>query len=559
MKCLKILVNTRQKEKFNELVAQNPIVKKFHPAVLAILSGLLLFAAWPVSPLTFLVFVAFIPLFWMEQQQVKRSTFFIWIYVAMLIWNGATTGWMMNSTVPGGIAAILVNGLMMTIPWIGFYNVKKRMGAFAGYASFIFFWLTFEYIHLNWELSWPWLTLGNVFATHPSWVQWYEYTGVAGGSLWVLLLNVFLFVLLQRRITRGHFHVRTTILNIALLLFPVLMSIYVQGKRSPLKERTPNNIVVVQPNVDPYTKFDAGNEHKQQTNLIRLSETAIDSNTRLVVWPETAIPVPINEAQVLTHPFMQPVYDMLKRHPNVRLLTGIEGFRFFDEHNKTKYSRRFPETEMYYDSYNSAALMDSNHVQLYHKSKLVPGVETLPSFLSILDKWFEQFGGTTGGYARQDERTVLVADNSNYKIAPAICYESVYGEFLAEYIRNGANLITVITNDGWWGETAGFRQHMNYARLRAIETRRWVARSANTGISCFIDQYGDVLQPQPWNTAVAIKHNVPDSGSNKTFYVVHGDFIYRISMGITIILVAWNILLIIKSWIRGRKKTVISK
>src|SRR5688572_10238010 len=187
---LKIPVISFHTEKFNELVSQNSIVKKFHPAVLAILSGLLLFAAWPVSPLTFLVFIALVPLFWLEQQQVKRRTFFLWTYVAMLIWNGATTWWIMNSTVPGGIAAILVNSLVMCLPWLGFYNVKKRMGAVAGYTSFIVFWLTFEYIHLNWELSWPWLTLGNVFAMQPSWVQWYEYTGASGGSLWVLLVNV---------------------------------------------------------------------------------------------------------------------------------------------------------------------------------------------------------------------------------------------------------------------------------------------------------------------------------------------------------------------------------
>ena len=547
------------KEKFNELVVQNSLVKKFPPAILALLSGLLLYAAWPVSPLTFLIFIAFIPLFWLEDQQVKRKTFFVWAYVAMLVWNGTTTWWIMNSTLPGGISAILINSLMMCIPWLGFYNVKKRMGATAGYSSLIFFWLCFEYIHFSWELSWPWLTLGNAFAMQPNWVQWYEYTGVPGGSLWILLVNIFIFLLLKRRFTRGDFHVRTAALVVALLAAPVLLSYYIQSKSSILTERAPNNIVVVQPNVDPYTKFDGGNEIAQQRNLINLSEAAIDSSTRLVVWPETAIPVGIDEAQILTHPFMKPVYEMLKRHPNVRLLTGIEGYRFFDEKNKTKYSRPVPDSELFYDSYNSAALMDSSQAQLYHKSKLVPMVETMPSFLRFLANWFEQFGGTTGGYARQDERTILVADNSNYKIAPAICYESIYGEFLGEYIRNGANLIVVITNDGWWDETAGFRQHMNYARLRAIETRRWVARSANTGISCFIDPKGNVLQPQPWNTAAAIKMAIPDSNGHKTFYVDKGDYIYRIALGITIVIVIWNLILIIKSLFSRGKKSGVSR
>ena len=534
-------------------------MKKFHPAVLAILSGLLLYAAWPVSPLTFVIFIAFIPLFWLEHQQVNRKTFYLWTFVALLVWNGATTWWIMNSTLPGGISALLVNSLFMSIPWLGFYNVKKRMGARVGYASFIFFWLCFEYIHFNWELSWPWLTLGNAFAVHPNWVQWYEYTGVPGGSLWILLVNMLLFLLLKRKATRGDVHVRTAALILALIVAPILLSYYIQSKQSILTERAPNNIVVVQPNVDPYTKFDGGSEVKQQTNLIHLTENAIDSNTRLVIWPETAIPLPIDEAQVLTHPFMQPVYAMLKRHPDIRLLTGIEGFRFFDEKTKTKYSRKYPDTELYFDAYNSAALMDSNHVQLYHKSKLVPMVESMPSFLNFLASWFEQFGGTTGGYARQDDRTILVADNTNYKIAPAICYESVYGEFLGEYIRNGANLIAVITNDGWWDETAGFRQHMNYARLRAIETRRWIARSANTGISCFIDPKGNVLQPQPWNKATAIKMAIPDANGEKTFYVKNGDFIYRIALGITIVIVIWNVILIIKSLVSRGKKSSVSR
>lgn len=535
-------------------------MKKFHPAILAILSGLLLYAAWPVSPFTFLIFIAFVPLFRMELQQVKRRTFFIWTYIAMLIWNVGTTWWIMNSTVPGGIAAILANSLLMCIPWMGFFNVKRRMGATVGYVSFIVFWLAFEYVHLNWELSWPWLTLGNAFATHPGWVQWYEYTGVGGGSLWILLINVILFLAVQHQLSRRSFPVRLATLLIGLLLLPYMMSYYVQTQRTLLKERTPNNIVIVQPNVDPYEKFEAGTENAQLSHLLQLTESAIDSNTRLVVWPETAIPLAIDEAQVLQHPFLQPVFAMLKRHPHIRLLSGIEGFRFFDEQNKTKYSRRYPDTELYYDAYNSAALMDSSSVQLYHKSKLVPGVETLPSFLSFMDKWFEQFGGTTGGYARQDERTILRTDNANYRIAPAICYESIYGEFLGEYVRNGANLIVVITNDGWWAETAGFRQHMNYARLRAIETRLWIARSANTGISCFIDPNGNVLKPQPWDTVAAIRHNIPDTYSvKKTFYAINGDFIYRIAIGITIVLIAWNIFLIIKRLIRGGEKTAVSK
>ncbi len=529
-------------------------LKRIHPALLAIMSGLLLFAAWPVSPLTFLIFFAFMPLLWMEAQGISRKKFFLWTYVTLLIWNVGTTWWVINSTVPGGIAAMMANALLMCIPWIGFYNVKKRMGAVAGYFSLLAFWLTFEFIHLSWELSWPWLTLGNVFADRIQWVQWYEYTGVSGGSLWVVSINIIAFLLLKQKITKGQFNIRLLCLFIGLAVFPFLFSAYIYN---PIfKPKTPENIVVVQPNVDPYKKFNSGEETYQLQNLIALTESTIDSNTKLVVWPETAIPVAIDETKVISHPFLESVRQLLRKHPNLRLLSGIEGFKFFDKEHKSKYGRRYGETEMYYEAYNTASLFDSNSVQLYHKSKLVPGVETLPSFLNFLGEWFEQFGGTTGGYARQNERTVLIADNSRYKIAPAICYESIYGEFMSKFFRNGANIICVITNDGWWGETPGFRQHRSYAKLRAIENRTWVVRSANTGISCYIDPEGNIFDEQPWGVAVAIKRNIPGNSGKKTFYTLNGDFIFRGALALAIVLALFNIFLIIKQSFHAKKSGV---
>ena len=195
---------------FSDLVAKNS-VKKFHPAVLAFLSGLLLYAAWPVSPFTFLVFIAFIPVLWMEYQGISRGIFFGAIYLAMLTWNATATWWIWNSTDVGAIAAILANSLLMCIPWMGFYNVKKRLGEKWGYTALISFWLCFEYIHLNWELTWPWLTLGNVFASHPNWVQWYELTGSCGGSLWVLIINILLFFSIRKYISHSLNFKRLTI------------------------------------------------------------------------------------------------------------------------------------------------------------------------------------------------------------------------------------------------------------------------------------------------------------------------------------------------------------
>jgi apolipoprotein N-acyltransferase len=526
-------------------------MKTFSPLLLSLLSGLLLFAAWPVSPLTFLIFLAFVPLLWLEQQSKSRSSFFGWTYLTLLIWNIGTTWWICGASVSGGVMAMVLNPLLMCIPWMGFYNVKKRMGDFIGYISLIVFWLSFEYIHLNWQLSWPWLTLGNVFSTHPGWVQWYEFTGVGGGSCWILLVNLGLFLLIKRRIQPFGVRKLYPVLFLLILILPFAFS-RVLGLHLPVNttDNIPaRNIVIVQPNIDPYDKQAAGKEKAELQKLIQLSLSQIDSQTALVVWPETAIPIPINEDSMKNSPFIAPIWSFLKENPRLSLFTGVEGFRFFNEKNKTPYSRKMDIPNSYEDDYNSAILMDSGGFRAYHKSKLVPGVETIPSYFHFLEPLFAKFGGATGGYATQDDRTVLKETNGPYQIAPAVCYESIYGEFISKYVRNGASLIVVITDDGWWGDTQGYKQHENFARLRAIETRRWVVHSANTGISSFIDPYGEVFDPQGWDLATAIKMNIPAMTGN-SFYVQAGDLIFKAALIATIVIMIWNVLAIIKSQLR---------
>ncbi|HMU45757.1 MAG TPA: apolipoprotein N-acyltransferase [Chitinophagaceae bacterium] len=512
-------------------------MKKLSNLFVALLSGLLLWASWPVSPLTFLIFIAWVPLLWLESKIESRKKFFGLTYVTMFVWNVAATWWIWNASAPGAVAAFLANSLLMCFPWLGFKIVKKWKGELWGYMSLVAFWMCFEYIHLqDWGLSWPWLTLGNVFSTHTEWIQWYEYTGTSGGSLWILLVNIFLFrhllINLNRQSGKKYSYL---IYAVLILMLPIGISMFQSAhKKMPVSN---SNIVVVQPNIDPYEKVSAGTFEAQLHKLIKISEEEIDSNTALVVWPETALYMPngIDEADLKSNYFLNPLWGFLERHPQLSLFTGIESFRTFDK--PTKYSQEFNNYN--FEFYNGSALIDSNGAYtFYHKSMLVPGVETLPWFLKFIDKWFEKFGGTTAGYAKQNKRTVLDEKNG-YRIAPAICYESIYGEFMSKYIRNGANLICIITNDGWWKKTPGHKQHMNYARLRAIETRTWVARSANTGISCFIDTYGNVINPQPYNTSAAIKLSISTSNNKKTFFVRNGDILSKMMVILSILLIVW--------------------
>ena len=527
-------------------------MKRYTNLYLAVGGGLLLWAAWPVSPLSLLIFVAWIPLLWLEATITSRKKFFGLTYITMLLWNLATTWWIWNASPPGAISAFLANSLIMCLPWLGFKIAKKWLGEKMGYAALIAFWICFEYLHLqDWGLSWPWLTLGNAFATHPQWVQWYEYTGTSGGTLWILLVNIFLFLHVKNNFNReGIRNYKNLLVSIALLVLPMALSLLIAGPAYRAAAQT--NIVIVQPNIDPYEKVSEleGSFEAQLQKLITLSEQQADENTALILWPETALYTPsrMDEATVKANYYLYPLWSFLQRHPGASLFTGIESYRLFPE--KTNYSEAF--SGGHFESYNSSMVVDSLGAHaFYHKSMLVPGVETLPWFLRFIDKWFEKFGGTTAGYAKQEERSVLDA-KGGYRIAPSICYESIYGEFMGKYIRNGANLICIITNDGWWKKTPGHKQHMNYARLRAIETRTWVARSANTGISCFIDPNGAVINPQPYDTAAAIKLAIPAGNGSATFFVKYGDLLSKLMIAVSAILLGWVVTLKILK--RPRKK-----
>lgn len=486
----------------------------------------MLWLAWPPMPLTFLLFVSWLPLLSLADNVKRARHFFAYTSLHMLLWNLLVTWWVAMSTVPGGLSAFLVNSLIMCIPWLLYFYIKKYVQQVVALFALVAFWIVYEHIHHNWDLSWPWLALGNAFASKPHWVQWYEYTGTSGGTLWILLANIFIFLSYkiyrdEGRTTRYFKYIATFF---AIICLPIAVSIFT-GKRTLTLQHNKYNIVVVQPNIDPYQKFNSLNQAEQLNKLISLSQSALDANTALVIWPETAVPRYTNENALQTDDFLKPLWGFLRQNPNINLLTGIEGYKHFPS-KISRYAKQFPDSDGFYESYNSAALFDSASAQIYHKSKLVPGVEVLPGFLNFMSAIFEKFGGTTGGYARDSVPRVLKTSNKTFNITPAVCYESIYSDYLADFNRHESNLICIITNDGWWGNTAGYKQHKDYARLRAIESRKWVARSANTGISCFIDPYGNVVQQLGWNKKGTLKQTV-GAFVTETFYTKHGDLLSK--------------------------------
>jgi apolipoprotein N-acyltransferase len=511
------------------------------PPLLALLGAALLWAAWPVHPvpLTLLLFVGFVPYLRLEQvltaQGAKRGRVFASTYFFLVLWNAFTTWWVSYSTLGGGIAAVVLNAALMCLPLMAFRRTKERFGSKIGYLSLPVYWIAFEQLHLHWDLSWPWLTLGNGFASATSWVQWYEYTGFLGGSAWVLGVNVLVFRALFGPVgaaSRPGLARRWGVAGLAVLL-PIMFSL---GINSAFQEKGPAaEVVVIQPNIDPYDAKFPGTPHfipfnEQLTRLMARTEAALTPETRLVLWPETALDETYFEASFNATPQVARIrQELLARHPGLSLMTGITSVSTYPDEAHAAPTARHRDDLGYYDVFNTAAYFAnaSAPVQFYHKSKLVPGVEKIPPALSSVLKNID-LGGVVGSYGSQDERTVFppAAAAPALWLAPLICYESIYGDFVAEYVRNGATLLGLITNDGWWSDSPGYRQHLAYGALRCIETRRDLARSANTGISAFIDQRGVISHRTGWWVGAASRATV-HLNSEETFYVRYGELIGR--------------------------------
>jgi len=512
----------------------------------SLLSGLLLTPAWYEWGNGLVLIVALIPLLAIEdylcqnKSEFGSGAFFRYAALAFFVWNVATTWWIYNSTAIGVIAAVLINTFMWSLVMWLFHLAKRRLGPQIGYFSLILFWITWEFFYHNAEISWPWLTLGNGFLYNIRLIQWYEYTGVLGGSLWVLVLNILLFNLLKgykTEIPRRQL-LAQAIMILVILSGPIAISLvrFYTYREKP----DPKTVVVIQPNIDPYEKFVS--IPSQEQTIIQLTEAMkmADSTVDYFIAPETSINNNIWMDRIEEVPDIQMIRSFLRAYPGAAYVPGIQCYRrLLPGEPVSDIAREIPGTDMKFESFNAAIQLDSTkRVPFYFKSKLVVGVEKMPyaRYLRFLEKFTVRLGGTFRGWGTQDYRGVFFSASDSTGVSPIICYESVYGEFVTGYVKNGANLLFVITNDGWWGDTPGYHQHNAFSSLRAIETRRSIARSANTGISSLINQRGEVLDKLGWWKRGAVKGTI-NANDTLTFYVQHGDYIGRTAAFISLLIV----------------------
>jgi apolipoprotein N-acyltransferase len=529
--------------------------------LLVLLSSALLILSFPYTgSFTPFVFIGLAPLLLLRQQFLastqKPWKLGLWTYLTFLFWNLGTTWWVANASVSGGIFAFTVNALLMTLVFGLWSFLDRKIQTRYSFFMLIPIWLLFEFGHHRWDLSWPWLSLGNYFSVRTGWVQWYEWTGTLGGSAWILLVNLLVFRLycVYRIVAKRNQYIFTIL---GVLLLPIVTSQVLQIFAIPTLQPKQLHAVVVQPNIDPYKEkfaLSASNEAFADS-IVVLANRHVTAQTDLVLAPETALPLSFQEERLNTFAFGQNLASQVQKWPQANLLIGASTVRIFDGKQSVA-STPIPNASEWYESYNTSMLLTKTAPPQYvHKSKLVPGVELVPfsAYLPFLSAIAIENGGSSGTLGVEKEPKVMTIEvepnkrqkdptnkAQNVTLAPIICYESIYGDFVRQQVQKGAQALCILTNDGWWGNTPGYKQHFSFARLRAIENRRWVLRSANTGTSGSIDPSGKIIKKTPYWVKTAFSQTI-QLRNDQTFYTTYGDWLAGLS--ISWILLSFSIFL----------------
>lgn len=453
-----------------------------------------------------------------------------WVMLTCLLWHAATVWWVWNATPIGPIAAAAFGTWWNLVAFMTFHFVSKRAPRALAYTLLVALWIASENLYNSAEVtSFPWLLLGHGFSNDIWAVQWYEYTGVFGGTLWVLASNLEIYEVLRTKTKSAK--VRAALIA----TLPMLASIAIFLAYTP-SERTAK-VSVIQPNIPCYPdERKAAGKENAMPDVQRLM-AQVEEDVTYVVMPESALSYlphynSIDEARTEAY---KPMLKALRGNvpEQTKLITGASTIRYYGETPATDTAHNH-DIFGYYDHFNSALLVgaEGDIEEIYHKGKLVIGVEAVP-----MRKFFSLFeidlGGITGQLGWGKEYKLF--ENNGIKIGPSICYEGIYGEYFGGFARSGAELMALISNDGWWGNTPGHKRLYDFSRLRAIESRRSIARSANTGISGFISPRGTTIgELLEWNEEGTLTEYV-ELRNDMTIYTRYGDWVARIASYVAVL------------------------
>lgn len=506
----------------------------------SLLSGILLGVSFPTYPfirLEPLAWIALVPLLLSIKNEPSIRGFYKQVYVAMLAFVMVAVWWISLSTVLGGVLTYFAQSFFLTIPFVLFYFINNRVGWKPALFSFPFIWTAWEWIYLDMDISFGWLTLGNSQANLYWLVQYVDLFGTWAISFWIILFNVFVVLLVecwQTEKEHGAAAKQAAMVAVLMLAPPLAYSAYVFAQPEPVQKQI--KVSIIQPNIDPFAKWETMTRQEILDKNIVMSDTAVQKNKPdMILWPETAIPY------FILLPDASPYWSWLLTKVNAwktPLLTGFSDATIYADSTERQAGAKYDALMgKYYDTFNSSMMVrpaDPNP-DVYHKMELVPFAERVPymEYIPLLSKATVKLAGISSwgrGKVLKNMGFRSQAGDS-VQVCGLICYESIYPGFTAKFVQKGANFLTVITNDGWFSKSYGPYQHAAFARLRCIETRRAMARCANTGITFFIDRYGRTYGEVPWWEARTTTAPVAIA-ADKSFYVSYIDLFPKVCTGV---------------------------
>lgn len=540
----------------------------------SILSGALLVLSYPPLPFPIFAFIAMTPLLFIYSREPHTKKPFLFVYITFFIYHVGTNWWISSwskETDPfllaAGLALDVLHPFFFFVPFWIFFIFKNKLGFDKAIVYFPFIYLAFEWLHNLGEIGYSWLSLGYTQILNTWWIQFIDITGIWGSSFLLLWANVFfvkLVLLLKNSEKSNIFKILLSnklatnyLIGIILIIFlPYFYNFFVikqYNYQDNLRNNKTLDIGIVQPYINPWAKW-SGNSISQITLHEQLADSLIasisnESETQnktldLFIWSETAIPyvyVDFNSFNDI---------DILQNWVNknqVTLLTGFSQFYLFPKgQSHSRWARQFPyDTTQYYVTYNSAVVIEPNKnysrfspPQTYQKTRLTPFAENFPykNIFSFAVNWINWNVGISNWEMGEGAKNLVIKkDNDSVKIGVAICIESIYPDYVKEFVRQGAEMLVIITNDGWYDHTVGPRQHYLIACARAIENRRYIPRVANTGVSGLISPLGKSLFEIEQYTRQAMKIRVPLL-ENQTLYTKYGDWLPILSVIIVIII-----------------------
>ncbi|MFH1051129.1 MAG: apolipoprotein N-acyltransferase [bacterium] len=541
--------------------------------ILGLMSGILLALSYPPFPFHYLAFFGFIPLLYALEERNGEKSFWL-IYLNFFLYH-TITNWWIGSWQPNADPFLIASGVILSffhplfflVPVYAYLFIRKKLGTCTALWLFPFLWTAFEWLHSLGEMSYPWLTIGYTQAYNPLWIQIADISGIWGVSFLIILINS---LIARIFIMRDSYHLSFAsyfksgkagmffLLIVILVILPYIYGLIRTNEfihANLLKNNKTVKIGIIQPNINPWAKWEK-NVLLQVTEHLRIQDSIlkVEHDIELFLWPETAIPYyDFN----LNSTYNFGIVRNWVENNNISILTGFADIKLYRTNEKAPITAKKLEgvETMSYESFNAAVMLNPDYtapskLQIYHKMKLTPFSERFPygQYLSFATDWFKWGVGISSWNTGERQFLLILKKDGSIKqggdeipIGAVICIESVYPDFTREYINEGAEVLAVITNDAWFDHTFGPEQHFIMSQVRAIETRRYIARCANSGLSGFISATGERIELLEQYKETARAGKLPLL-KDKSIYVRYGDALVYICTIISLLFIFWGII-----------------